>query len=105
MKGHDMAIRKSNPTSTVPADARPKAEPEVKLRVTGGSYANIVKYLPHPYCPSWEMMAKGLVHLLETNHFDAALAVVHTLADLLDDFALQQRHGDPASLTSDNRLI
>ena len=73
----------------------PSAEPEVKLRVTGGSYAGIVKRLPHPHGPCFEMMAKGLVLLLSTNHFDAAQAVAHNLVDLMDDFQLRLKSNDP----------
>ena len=73
----------------------PPAEPEIKLRVTGGSYAGIIKRLPHPHGPCFEMMAKGLAELLSRNYFDAALAVVHALADTMDDFQLRQKNNDP----------
>lgn len=67
---------------------------EVKLRVTGGSYATIAKRLPHPYGPSFEMIASGIKEMLETNHFDAAVILAHALADLLDDHCLRTLHNE-----------
>lgn len=61
--------------------------------VTGGSYAGIVQRLHHPHGPDFEMVAKGIALLLSTNHYDAAMIVTHTLADLMDDFCLRQQGG------------
>lgn len=88
-----MSQRKKN---ILPAAANEApTEPEVKLRVAGGSYAGIIKRLPHPHGPCFEMMAKGLVELLATNHFDAAVAVVHNLADLMDDYQFRVKNNEP----------
>lgn len=87
-----MTPRKSAPA--VPAVNETPPEREVKLRVTGGSYAAIAKRLPHPHGPSFEMIASGIKQMLETNHFDAAMILAHSLADQLDDFALRSLHGE-----------
>lgn len=60
--------------------------------IIGGSYASLVKQLKHPYAPSFDTIAKGIVMMLETNHFDAAAILTHTLADLMDDFCVQQQN-------------
>lgn len=61
----------------------------VPAPILGGSYAGIVRRLKHPHRPDDAMLAKGIVLLLETNHFDAAMMVTHGLADLMDDYCLR----------------
>lgn len=72
----------------------PGHEREVELRITGGSYADLAKRLTHPHGADFEMVARGLVELLATNHFDAAVIVVHALADLMADSCLRERYGE-----------